>query len=280
MDLITDGIIDFLVSIYTEFFIGVSELYELAMVTPQKWLDGTIWNAVVKFNNVAVAPIAWTLLSMFLCFELVHVISRANAKGQEQYLLVCQAVLKIIIAKALMENVTVIISALFEISTFIISKGKGLIAISKINISADTSEFADSFENTGFWTVLAAGLEGLILAMAQKLCFIIGKVIIQLRFVEIYSFTAVSSLAFSTFPSEEYSQIGKNFIKRMAASALHVIFICAILYMYVIILSHQSFTGLSDDPTGALFSAFGYSILMIIALFQTSGWAKSLTQAN
>lgn len=234
----------------------------------------------MKFNDIAVAPIAWTLLSMFLMFEMVRVIDRSQAKGQEQMLLICQVLLKIIIAKILMENVTVIIAAIFEVASFIVKEGKNILPIGKIDVPADTSEFVDAFENKGFWTVLSCGLEGFLLSGAQKVCFLIAQVIIELRFVEIYAFTAVSGLAFSTFPSEEYSQIGKNFIKRMSSCAIHVVFICVVLYMYVAIISKISFVGMNNNPTGALFSALGYSILLVIALFQTGGWARSLTQAN
>lgn len=280
MDFITNGIVDYLVGVYSSFFSGVKNLYDLAIITPQSWMDGTIWKTVTKFNSVAVEPIAWILLSLFLLFELVHVIDRSQAKGQDQVLLICQVLMKILIAKVVMENVSVIIAAIFEVASEIVKNGKYLITFKDASISPDASAFADSFENAGFWTVLAAGLEGVLLSIAQKLCFVIAQVVIQLRFVEIYAFTAVSSLAFSTFPSEEYSQIGKNFIKRMAACALHVVFICAVLYMYVTIVSNVSFSASANNPTSALFSAFGYTILMLIALFQTSSWSKSLTQAQ
>lgn len=280
MDFLYDGIVDFLVSVYRGFFTGVNDLYSLALVTPQEWMDGTLWQAVVKFDQVAVRPIALILLSMFLMFEMVHVIDRSQAKGQEQFMLICQVLLKIVIAKVMMENVTVFIAAIFEVSAYIVSKGRTLLPVNDVNIAPDTSDFADAFEDSSILSLLGYAMEGLLLQIAQKITTIIGQVIIQLRFVEIYAFTAVSSLAFSTFPSEEYSQIGKNYIKRMAALALHVVFIVAVLFCYITVISKISFVGIADDPTGALFSAFGYSILMIIALFQTGSWSKSLTQSN
>lgn len=280
MDFLYDGIVDFLVGVYRSFFTGVDELYTLALVTPQEWMDGTLWKAVTQFNDVAVMPVAWVLLGMFLMFEMVHVIERSQAKGQEQLLLICQVLLKILIAKMMMENLTVIIAAIFEVSAFIVKKARVLLPVSDVDIAPDTSAFADAFENSSILSLLGYFIEGLLLSLAQKVTTLIGQVIIQLRFVEIYAFTAVSSLAFSTFPSEEYSQIGKNFIKRMVSSALHVVFICAVLFCYVSILTKISFAGIATDPTGALFSAFGYSILMVIALFQTGGWSKSLTQSN
>ncbi len=243
-------------------------------------MDGTLWNAVVKFNDIAVMPIAWILLSMFMMFDMVRVIERSQSKGPDQMMLICQVLLKILIAKVILENGTVIIAAIFEISSFIIAKGKTILPVGKVDIAPDTSAFADAFEDANILALLGYFIEGLLLSLAQKITTIIGQVIIQLRFIEIYAFTAVSSLAFSTFPSEEYSQIGKNYIKRLAAAALHVVFICAVLFCYVTILHKISFAGIADNPTGALFSAFGYSILMVIALFQTGGWSKSLTQAN
>lgn len=280
MDFLYDGIVDFLVGVYRGFFTGVNDLYTLALITPQEWMDGKLWNAVTKFNNVAVMPVAWVLLSMFLMFEMVHVIDRSQAKGQEQLLLICQVLLKILIAKMLMENLTVIIAAIFEVAAYIVSRGRTLLPVNNVDIAPDTSKFSDAFEDSSILSLLAYFIEGLLLSLAQKITTIIGQVVIQLRFVEIYAFTAVSSLAFSTFPSEEYSQIGKNFIKRMAAAALHVVFIVAVLFCYITLVASVSFAGIAEDPTGALFSAFGYSILMIIALFQTGSWSKSLTQAQ
>lgn len=93
MDFLYDGIVDFLVGVYRSFFTGVDELYTLALVTPQEWMDGTLWKAVTQFNDVAVMPVAWVLLGMFLMFEMVHVIERSQAKGQEQLLLICQVLL-------------------------------------------------------------------------------------------------------------------------------------------------------------------------------------------
>lgn len=280
MDFLYDGMVDFLVSVYRGFFTGVNDLYNLALTTPQEWMDGTIWNAVVKFNDVAVMPIAWILLSMFMMFDMVRVIERSQAKGYDQMMLICQVLLKILIAKAILENGTVIIAAIFEISSQIIKNGKSLLPVGNVEIAPDTSAFADAFDDSSILSLLWYSIEAGLLSIAQKITTLIAKVIIQLRFVEIYAFTAVSSLAFSTFPSEEYSQIGKNYIKRLSATALHVVFICAVLYCYVTILTKISFVGIADDPTGSLFSAFGYSILMVIALFQTGGWSKSLTQSN
>lgn len=34
MDFITDGIVDFLVGVYSDFFSGVKNLYDIAIVTP------------------------------------------------------------------------------------------------------------------------------------------------------------------------------------------------------------------------------------------------------
>lgn len=82
MDFITDGIVDFLVGVYSDFFSGVKNLYDIAIVTPQSWMDGTIWNTVTKFNEVAVLPIAWILLSMFLLFEWCMSLKDRRQKDQ------------------------------------------------------------------------------------------------------------------------------------------------------------------------------------------------------
>ena len=62
----------------------------------------------------------------------------------------------------------------------------------------------------------------------------------------------------------------------MCALALHVIFIVLVLYMYGLLMKGSMPTIDASNPMNALYEGFGYTILAVIALFQTGSWSKSL----
>ena len=197
-DWLTESLASEIISKFEALASGVTSLTEIAKQTPKEF-NPTLWNAVNSFNRTAVLPIGWSLLSMFLLFELAAVMKRTDARGMDAIYWVSMVLLKIVIAKMIMENMSDIIMVFF----------------------------------------------------------------------------AVASIPMSTLVSEKYGEIGRNYLKRMAALAVHVIFIIIVLYMYSLLVNGSTlFT--TDDILSIGWSMLGYSILAVIALFQTGTWAKGL----
>lgn len=275
-DWLEDGIADAILAIYREIGIGMSSVMADAVKSPSVY-NSSAWQAVNKFNDDVVLPIAWTVLSLFLLLELVSLFKRADVRGLDSVYWVCIIILKILLAKLLMENMTTIINAIFDISSNMVSSAQnsfnsttGGFTIS--DTAAANLKHAMESENTV--GMIGLMIIGYVIKIINSLCTILAKVIVGLRFIEIYVFTSIASLPFATLSSNEYSSIGKNFIKRMIALALHVIFIIIVLYLYGMLAS-----GVTIDTSSAsnmLFQALGYSILCVIALFQTGSWSKQL----
>ncbi|MEG0408213.1 MAG: CD0415/CD1112 family protein [Bacilli bacterium] len=276
MDWIKDGIVDFVVTAYKELFIGLDSVMEMAKLSPSQF-NPTLWDSVTGFNKNAVLPIAWSVLTLFLLLELVAYFRRSNTKGLEGIYWIALIFLKIMIAKLLIDNMSVIIDAIFAICTQIIQNGQDWTITNK---QIDFGAIADSLDGKNVLTLLGVFIETLIISFASHTCFLLAKVIVQLRFIEIYVFMAIAALPFATLPSEEYSVIGKNFLKRLIALGLHAIFIIIVIYMYSVLMNATVFNVDANNVTGAMWEIVGYAILVVIALFQTGGWAKSICQAN
>lgn len=273
-DWLNKSILEFIIGVYKQIY-SLNDLYATAVLSPANF-NKDIWNSVNSFSNNVVLPIAWSLLSLFLLIELAEIFNRSDTKGMESIYFVILVLLKIMLAKLVMENATLIINAIFEISSFLVSKAN---FITSTEFKVSTTEFADMFSNKSTLSLLGIFIESQILNLITMVCKQIAKIIIILRFIEIYVFSAVSSLAFSTFPSKEYSSIFKGFIKRMVALSLHVVFIIVVLYIYMVLLKTSSPTANGGDVMQTLYTGAGYSILLVIALFQTGSWAKSAAQA-
>lgn len=181
------------------------------------------------------------------------------------------------LAKLLMENMTTIINAIFDISSSMVTSAQNqFIGSAKgFTISKEaTDNLTNALSKYDTLGMLGIFVTSLLVKIVNAVCTVLARVIVDLRFIEIYVFTAIAALPFATLASNEYSTIGKNFIKRMIALAIHVIFVVIVLYMYVILANGATIS--TTDATDMIFQALGYSLLCVIALFQTGSWSKQL----
>lgn len=278
MDWVKDGIVDYITNAYTSFFSGVSTVVAEAVKAPSSF-NSDIWTSVTGFNNTVVLPIAYTILSLFLLIELQSMMSRADAKGVDSIYWVGQAMLKIIIAKILMDNMTVIIDAIFEISASLVTSGQNYFTVSD-DVAVDTQTITDALDGQSIMSLVGYFIQTVLIQICGSICNQLSLLVIRLRFIEIYVFTAIAAIPFATLASKEYSVIGKNYIKRMAALALHVVLIMVVLWIYTKLVGTATFSSSGADALGGLSSALGYTILMVIALFQTGGWSRSVLSAT
>lgn len=277
MDWINDSIVDFVTTVYNGLFMNIKELYDLAIITPAAY-NGDLWALVVNFNKIAVLPVAWTLTALFLTIELLNIIQRADAKGLEVIKLICNLMIKILLALFCMQNMTAIIEMIFEIVSSIVNNGSGLFKVANRPIESTT--ISDALENESALVLLGLWVQCLIIQLGSNICFVLAKLVTQLRYIEIYVFIAVAALPFATLVSKEYGKIGEAYLKRLSGLALQVIFIVVVIYIYSILIRSEVFVVENNNVTTSMWNMVGYSILLVIALFQTGGWSKSLTQAN
>ena len=78
-DWLEDGIADAILAIYREIGIGMSSVMADAVKSPSVY-NSSAWQAVNKFNDDVVLPIAWTVLSLFFLLLLVSLFKRADVR--------------------------------------------------------------------------------------------------------------------------------------------------------------------------------------------------------
>ena len=137
---------------------------------------------------------------------------------------------------------------------------------------------SDALENEGVLSLFMIWFQCLFISLTNYICNTMASLIIQLRFIEIYVFTAVAALpvAVITSSNHEVSVIGYGYIKRMCALALQVVFIMVCFMMYAAIAKGGALTVRDNTIVMDLWSLLGNSILLVIALFQTGTWSKAL----
>lgn len=284
MDEIIEGLAEAIGGFYSDFFSGLQEVVDIAGDTPQEF-NTTIWNAVSVQSPVgkAVVVVASAITALFILIELIGLYNRSDVKGLDAIQMIFGVCFKAGIAILLCKNMTVIIGACFEITEGIVDSIGDSMDVQKLDIDISGAVINALKDEGSFWVLLQQYLIGFVGWLINNLALILVKAISALRFIEIYVFTAVAPLAFATFCSTEHKMIGIKFIKRMVALGLQGLFLIIICYIYtqlVVAAFPPSMDISQSEITGKMFELIGYSILVIIAAFQSGGWSKALVDVN
>ncbi|RGS30877.1 hypothetical protein DWY01_05340 [Eubacterium sp. AF22-8LB] len=288
LDEFFNGLASDIGNVFANYFVSLNDVMKLAQAAPNDVIDGfpsqALWSASKDLSNVIGTGVASVIISLFLFFELAAIFNRTDTKGLDGIYWILMAFLKVAVAITIAKNMSIIILMCFQISSEIV---KGMQQSSTFNLlefnSNDISqELIDYFKEKEAGTILGGYIVAQLANCVNHASIVIVKLVCQIRFIEIYVFTAVAPLPFCTFCNNEFKHIGISFIKRLLALALQGVFICIVCVFYVQIVNASigSALDVSSNPTGAMFTMMGYSILLLIAVFQTGGWSKSLLQVN
>lgn len=288
MDEIIEGLAETIGSNFENYFASLENVMKLAQAAPMESIPGfpseALWEASKNISNTIGVGVASVIISLFLFFELAAVFNRSDTKGWDGIYWILMAFLKVAVAITVAKNMSVIIGMCFQVTTEIVKdlQESDLLAMQEINNFTISQDLTDYYKDASFWTMVVGFLSSYLANFVNNMAMVIVEIICKLRFIEIYLFTAVAPLPFCTFCNQEYKNIAISFIKRLLALGLQGVFISIICVFYIQIVNASLANGLmvAENPTGVIASMMGYSLLLIIAVFQTGGWSKSLLQVN
>ena len=276
-DWLTNGIVSFIIGTFNSLVTNVEELSALAQQPPSQF-NPEIWNTLKTFHMSVVLPIAYLVFGCFIMADFVKILTKQNPNGLEAMHMIVVIVIKMVIGEAILANIPEIIDAIFGIATEMLKAT----SLQTENYQLNPATISDAIENLDVVGLLGLYIQCIFIAFVNNICRLMASLIIQLRYIEIYVFTAVAALpaAVITSSSHEISSIGYNFIKRMCALAVQVIFIMVCFMMYVAIARNGALTIREGSIVTDFWSIVGNSVLLVIALFQTGTWSKSLFGAH
>ena len=235
-------------------------------------------------RNVAM-PIAYVVLALFFVMELYRASVRNEGMGGGSANLGAEIVFKVlfrmVICKVAVDSTPLILNAIYSATTYITQGVSNLLSGGGIEGGGiDVAALEPAIEALSFWSGLICLILCFLVFLIAIIAVVFASVIISARFIEIYVYFAISPIPIATFPNEEMSQIGKNFLKSFAAVAIQGTLIFLVLSFFPAL-----FNGvfLGQTSGGSIFSALmgvlGYSIVIILAIFAAGKWAKSICNA-
>lgn len=241
-------------------------------------LNDGLYGYVKTIMQSVVMPVAYTILALFFMLELYKASQRVEGIGGGSSLgaeVIFKAMFKMALCKLAVDSSLLFMEAIYAVFQKITSGIETAITIDPgIDGPIDLDALNHHIDSLGLGDQIGMLIELIIVKFGVWIIMGLVKVICIARFIEIYMYVAISPIPIATFPSDEMSQIGKNFLKSFAAVCLQGTLIFLVLSFFPLLLSEQL---LGNDVSA--FNLLLYSLVLILAVFGANRYAKSMLNA-
>lgn len=232
-------------------------------------------NVITKVNETVCQPLGYIILTLFGLFEIFSIVTARDAlKGEAMYYSFLRMLIKLAIAKVVVDNSRIILYAIFDLTLRLITKTQGMF---DPETSSSASQSLDAFftelGNLSTFERLSASVILILAWVCVVGANILCEVIIAGRFITVYVLIAVSPIALAFFVNESQSEIAKSFLKRYFAECLQGFLLFLVISIFPYIFNNVSTSvGLTDWLLGCVVN----SLVLIATVKGTSALAKGI----
>lgn len=220
--------------------------------------------------NGALLPVASILILTFFLFDIF---SWNRRLGQEGGSLTVQLWMEVALGYVIAFLLVYNISEIFDFIVLVFNKGislvNGVLPKKNFDVEVDTSEVSG-------W--IFKQIVSLVARAVDFIGDICAKIIVFVRFFQMYILKAISPLIVAFFMSAQTRPVAINFLKHFASYALQGLLIVIIVSLYPALITDDMFKAGEGDWVTA-FASIGKGVVYIITLFGSQKLAKTLLNA-
>ena len=278
---IHDMLVSFVTSNLTTMFTDVNDKTGTIAAevgqTPQGW-NSSVFSLIRNLSDSVMVPIAGIIISLILCYELISMITERNNLHEIDTWMFFKWIFKAGIGIYLVSHTFDITMAIFDVGQHVVNSAAGVIGgNTNIDIASTIASFQTSMESMELGELVQLALETALISMCMKIISILITVVLYGRMIEIYIYTSISPVPFSTFTNREWGQIGNNYLRGLMALGFQGFFIMVIVGIYCVLVNSMT---VASDVHSALFSIAAYTVVLCFALFKTGSISKSIFNAH
>lgn len=120
-------------------------------------------------------------------------------------------------------------------------------------------------------------LDRMLVSLCMKIMSVLITVILYGRMIEIYLYTSVAPIPFSTMSNREWGQIGNNYFRGLFALGFQGFFMMVCVGIYAVLIATIE---ISDNMHSALFGVAAYTVILCFSLMKTANLSKSIFNAH
>lgn len=253
----------------------VTQSSQALSATPQSW-SAQVFQFVQNINQTAIIPIAGIIITAIACLEIIHSVTEKNNMNQGDSFELFKIILKMALSVVLVTHAFDFCSAMFDVAGSVVSKVSGA-AGGTFPAGAINSVIAQVMATENIGTLMGYAASTMIFRVIMWGTGIIIQFSVVGRLIEIYLYSSVAALPFSTLTHREWGTIGKNYIRGLASLGLQAVLI-------MVVLGIQGALWTKFTPTGSIDSVF---LNLILGSLVTAGMvlkcgtlAKSIMNAS
>lgn len=218
----------------------------------------------------ALLPLASVLILIFFLFD---VLSWNRRLGQEGGGLTVQLWMEIALGYVIAFILVYQIAGIFDFIVLVFNKG-----INLVNGVLPKQDFKTDIDTTGISGWVFKQVVKLVGWVTQFLAETVTKILIFMRFFQMYILKGVAPLLVAFFMSEQTRSIALNFLKHFAAYAFQGLILVIIVKLYPALVTDDLFKASKGDAVTA-FASIAKGIVFIVSLFGSQRLAKNLLNA-
>ena len=235
-----------------------------------------MWQAVEAVHNLAVKPVASTVLAIMFVMMLARTSTQVDSDSQLGVRIVAATMFKVAIVFVVVQNAMTILGALLQISTDITKSILTNPAANQANIGTAMKDRIDSMNPM---EQLGALIMLLIPFIISVVAVLIPFVLIFIRFLQLFIMAAFASLPLAFFGHEDTKPIAIGYLKAFAATALSG----TVMVLVIVLVAKMSFTGWTDFNgevlpfiAGNFWNMMIAPLVLVFGLLTANGMAKKL----
>ena len=222
-----------------------------------------------KIGN-ALLPVASILILTFFLFDILSWNRRLGQEGGSLTIqLWMEVALGYVIAFILVYN----FSEIFDFIVLVFNKG-----IALVNGVLPKKDFSSDVDTSGISGWIFKQIVSIVAKATEYVANVSAKILVFMRFFQMYILKAVGPLIIAFFMSEQTRQIAINFFMLFASYALQGLLLVIIVKLYPALVTDDMFKA-GDGYLVTAFASIAKNIVYIIALFGSQRLAKTLLNA-
>lgn len=243
--------------------------------TPQQW-SGSIFTMIKNISDTVIVPIAGMILTGVLVYEFLSLIIEKNNMHDVPIETFGKIFLKMGVSIYLLSHTFDFVMAIFDVAQNVVASSAGIIMGDGVLKTSPTME-ATILAMTDIGELISIGLLALVLGFVMSAINIAIMIVLYGRMIQIYMYCSIAPIPFATFGNKEWGSIGNNYIKAILALAFQAFLMIICVAIYTTLVASLS---TSTDIQKTLLEMVGYTVLLVITLFQTHKVAQSIFNAH
>lgn len=232
------------------------------------------FNFARSINNIVVKPIAAVVVAIILVLELSRVASRFDGDSKTGVQVIASVMLKAALLIIAIQNVDLILDAINEVGDTMTKNITPLVRDRTTEASNIAAMDQGVVESLGSMIVL---MMPYLLALLASIGV---KLIVLVRFAEIYILSAAATLPLAFFGHDDTKQIAIGYLKRYATAVLHGVTIMLVIAIYAMLPIDGMNIGTDDfslmDAIEHLPDLLLGPLLLLFLVFSSGKFARAL----